>query len=308
MNKTLHKIYVGLFFAVGIAVTLLLGINGYDYYSTSLEDRPFLIENGKQVYTESGEPVKNPKHLSLKPSGDWGHGLGIIGTFMMVIGVSVYMIRKRYGRFFNFGYLKHWLEFHIFLCSVGPVLVLYHTAFKFGGIVSVSFWSMVLVVLSGVVGRFIYLQIPRTIQGHELSVNEINEMMEKMAIKIRSVLSEDSSTLSEFERIASADRYKSFNLLNAVGFFIQDFFNKRRVIKLFKRRLILLGIDKTEKKELINAANSEILFARKIALLRTSQKLFNLWHIFHLPFAITMFVIMVIHVIVTIIFGYKWIF
>jgi len=48
--------------------------------------------------------------------------------------------------------------------------------------------------------------------------------------------------------------------------------------------------------------------ARRIAFLRTSQKFFQLWHIFHLPFAITMFVIMVIHVAVTIIFGYKWIF
>jgi len=308
MNKTLHKIYVGSFFTVGIAVTLLLGINGYDYYSTSLEDRPFLIENGKQVYTETGEPLRNPKHTTLKPSGDWGHGFGIIGTLMMIAGVGIYMVRKRYRKFFNIGYLKHWLEFHIFLCSVGPVLVLYHTAFKFGGIVSVSFWSMVLVVLSGVVGRFIYLQIPRTIQGHELSVNEINSMMEKLAIKIRSVLSEDSSTLSEFEKIASAERYKTFNLVNALGFYIRDFFNTRRVLNLFKQRLKLLGINKQESKELLSAAKTEILYARKIALLRTSQKLFQLWHIFHLPFAITMFVIMIIHVVVTIIFGYKWIF
>jgi hypothetical protein len=128
------------------------------------------------------------------------------------------MIRKRYRKFFNIGYLKHWLEFHIFLCSVGPVLVLYHTAFKFGGLVSVSFWSMVLVVLSGVVGRFIYLQIPRTIQGHEISINELNSIKEKLAIKVRSVMSEDSSTLLEFERVSSADRYKSFRLITAVDF------------------------------------------------------------------------------------------
>ena len=136
MNKTLHRIYVGLFLIVGISVTILLGINGYQYYTTPLEERFF-----------------SPDHVMLKPSGAWGHGFGIIGTLMMIVGVGVYMIRKRYRKFFNLGYLKHWLEFHIFLCSVGPVLVLYHTAFKFGGIVSVSFWSMVLVVLSGVVGR-----------------------------------------------------------------------------------------------------------------------------------------------------------
>jgi hypothetical protein len=291
MNKTLHKIYVGLFLIVGISVTILLAINGFDYYSTSIEERFF-----------------SPDHVSLKPSGALGHGLGIIGTMMMVLGVGIYMIRKRYRIFFNIGYLKHWLEFHIFLCSVGPVLVLYHTAFKFGGLVSVSFWSMVLVVLSGVVGRYIYLQIPRTIQGRELSVQELIEIKEKLAIRVRSVLSEDTSTLSEFERISSADIYKFFKLSTAIGYLHRDFFDIKRVMRLFKKRIKLLGIEKNQRKELMLAAKSELTMARRIALLRTSHMLFQKWHIFHLPFAIAMFVIMVIHVIVTIVFGYKWIF
>ena len=291
MNKTVHKAYIGLFLIVGISVTILLAIYGFDYYTTPMEERFF-----------------NSNHNLLKPSGALGHGFGIIGTLMMIVGVSVYMIRKRYRKFFNIGYLKHWLEFHIFLCSVGPVLVLYHTSFKFGGIVSVSFWSMVLVVLSGVVGRFIYIQIPRTIQGQELSISELNSMKDDLARRIRTVLSEDTSTLSEFERVSSADRYKSFKLITAFGFFIRDFFDTKRVMNLFKYRIKLLGIGKSERDELIKAAKSEIVIARRIALLRTFQKLFNWWHIFHLPFAIAMFVIMIIHVAVTIIFGYKWIF
>lgn len=291
MNKTLHKIYIGLFLIVGICVTILLAINGFDYYSTSIEERFF-----------------NPNHNALKPSGVLGHGFGIVGTLMMIIGVGVYMIRKRYRKLFNIGYLKHWLEFHIFLCSVGPVLVLYHTAFKFGGLVSISFWSMVLVVLSGVVGRFIYLQIPRTIQGRELSEQELIEIKEKLAIRVRSVLSEDTSTLAEFERVSSADRYKSFKLSTAIGYLYRDFFDIKRVTSLFNKRIKLLGIEKNQRKELMQAAKSELTMARKIALLRTSHMLFQKWHIFHLPFAIAMFVIMVIHVLVTIIFGYKWIF
>ncbi len=147
MNKSLHRIYIILFFVVGIAVTLLLGVNGYQYYNAPIEERVFLAQ-----------------HAALKPSGLWGHGFGIIGSLMMIFGVAIYMIRKR-TKLMNFGFLKHWLEFHIFLCTVGPILVLYHTAFKFGGIVAVSFWSMVAVVLSGVVGRFLYVQIPHTIQG-----------------------------------------------------------------------------------------------------------------------------------------------
>jgi hypothetical protein len=291
MNRTLHKIYVGLFLTVGISVSILLAIYGFEYYTIPLEERFF-----------------NPDHNLLKPSGMLGHGFGIIGTLMMIVGVSVYMIRKRYRKFFNIGYLKHWLEFHIFLCSVGPVLVLYHTAFKFGGLVSISFWSMVLVVLSGVIGRFIYLQIPRTIQGRELSEQELIEIKEKLAIRVRSVLSEDASTLTEFERISSADRYKSFKLSTAIGYLHRDYLDIKRVMRLFKKRIKLLGIDEVQRKELLEAAKSELTMARKIALLRTSHMLFQKWHIFHLPFAIAMFVIMVIHVIVTIVFGYKWIF
>src|SRR5665647_3586614 len=132
MNKTIHRIYIGSFLTIGFTATILLTINGYQYYSSLFEERFFL-----------------PQHLSLKPSGILGHGIGILGSLMMILGVAIYMIRKRSRRFNNIGILKHWLEFHIFLCSLGPIFVLYHTAFKFGGIVAVSFWSMIAVVLSG---------------------------------------------------------------------------------------------------------------------------------------------------------------
>lgn len=291
MNKTLHKIYVGMFFLIGISVTILLAINGYDYYTTPLEERFF-----------------NDSHKLLKPSGDWGHGFGIIGTLMMIVGVSVYMTRKRFRKLFNLGYLKHWLELHIFLCSVGPILVLYHTAFKFGGIVSISFWSMVLVVLSGVIGRFIYVQIPRTIQGQQISNQTLNEMKEQYAEKVKSFLKDDNAILMEIDKITSQERYKHVNLSAAIVNIIRDFFNIKKVIRHLKKRITIRQVSKYERKELLNAAKSEIIIARRIALLRTSQKLFHYWHIAHLPFAITMFVIMLIHVAVTIVFGYKWIF
>ena len=291
MNKTLHKIYVGSFFVVGVAVMVLLAINGYDYYSTPLEERFF-----------------NSQHTLLKPSGDWGHGFGIIGTLMMILGVSIYMIRKRVKWFFNFGFLKHWLEFHIFLCTVGPMLVLYHTAFKFGGIVSVSFWSMVLVVLSGVIGRFIYVQIPRTIQGQEMGINAMNDMRENLASKVTEAVDFDGKTLDEFKVITSTERYREFSIIKALLFIPNDYFKIRSILRKIKKYLKFAGLPKIVRKNIIKSAKNEIVLARRIGLLRTFHKLFRYWHIAHLPFAITMFVIMLFHVGVTLAFGYKWIF
>jgi len=291
MNKKLHLIYIGSFFIVGIAVLILLAINGYQYYSIPIEERFF-----------------DPSHTTLKPSGTWGHGFGIIGTLMMIVGVAIYMIRKRAKSLIRLGYLKHWLEFHIFLCTVGPILVLYHTSFKFGGIVSVSFWSMVLVVLSGVVGRFIYIQIPRTVQGNEIDMKDLASMREDLADKLKTEMMFDVRLLHELSYLASIDRYNSLSFLDAILFGAKDLFRIRGFYSRLNKNLAIAGFSKVIRKEIKNKAQAEIILSRRIGRLRTMQSLFKYWHIAHLPFAITMFVIMIIHVIVTLTFGYKWIF
>jgi hypothetical protein len=291
MNKKLHTIYVGSFILIGIVISVFLAVNGYKYYSAPIEERFF-----------------DQLHSTLKPSGAWGHGFGIIGTLLMIIGVGIYMIRKRSRKFLTLGYLKNWLELHIFLCTVGPILVLYHTAFKFGGIVSVSFWSMVLVVISGVVGRFIYIQIPRNIQGKEIDIKDLISMREELAEKMKREMIFDVRLLAELDELASPDRYKSLNIFDLFLFYVKDFFRIHSLMLKLKKNMAIAGFSKVRRKEIQNKAQAEIILSRRLGMLRTMQNLFRYWHVAHLPFALAMFVIMVIHVIVTITFGYKWIF
>ena len=168
MTKTSHRIYLASLVAIVFIILITLIYNGISYYSSGIEER-----------------VYHPDHSLLKPSGLIGHGIGIAGTLFIIIGVSSYMARKRYRFLSRIGILKHWLEFHIFLCTLGPILVLFHTSYKFGGLVAVSFWSMVAVFLSGIIGRFIYLQIPHTIEGRELSLNEVREMKTDVAVVLK---------------------------------------------------------------------------------------------------------------------------
>jgi hypothetical protein len=292
MNKTFHKIYIASFFIAGIASLILLIWYGYDYYRLPLTERPF-----------------SQNHAALKPSGLIGHGLGILGTLMMAAGVSTYMIRKRVRMFYSWGYLKYWLEFHIFLCTLGPVFVLFHTAFKFGGIVAVSFWSMTAVVLSGFAGRYIYVQIPRSIKGNELSLSEINEYRNSLDLEIGQVINK-SSKLRERIRLLFESRIEA--VPGVWGSLLQparDYFFMKRQIALLKSEIAMEGgISRSSGKELLRAVKQRFQLERRNVILKQMQRLFRYWHIFHLPFAITMFVIMIIHVAVTILFGYKWIF
>ena len=291
MNNTQHKIYIWSFIIVGLTVTVLLVVDGFSYYSTSIENRFFHLN-----------------HNSLKPNGFIGHGLGIVGSLMMILGVASYMIRKRKPRLLGFGYLKHWLEFHIFLCSVGPILILYHTAFKFGGIVSVSFWSMTAVVLSGVIGRFIYIQIPRSIQGNELEIEDINTMSTNLTAKLKSEFGINGKFSERLESISFTEQYKNASLGKSIILIFNVYFQSLLLLRKLYNEIDNMNIAKRKAHRVKGLVKSKIVLQRRIGMLRTMQKFFKYWHIIHLPFAIVMFAIMFIHVIVTIIFGYKWIF
>ena len=289
MNKTAHRIYLTLLSLIVILVFAIILNKGYGYYKISLEDRYF-----------------HPDNASLKPSGLLGHGMGILGSLFMILGVSLYMVRKRYRTFSRFGILKHWLEFHIFLCTLGPVLVLFHTTFKFGGIVAISFWSMVAVFLSGIIGRFIYIQIPRTIEGRELSLGEIRSMKGD----IRETLI-NSTQLDDESYKGIVDSVKMRADIYPANFFVRTFSkysdDRKSLIKV-KEIIKQNNLPKSERDQVLSLVKNEISLNRRIDRLVTMQNLFKYWHVAHLPFALVMLVIMIIHVAVTIVFGYKWIF
>ncbi len=289
MNKTAHRIYLALLSLIVLIVFTVIAIRGYSYYQTSLEDRFFHTDDA-----------------SLKPSGIMGHGMGIIGSLCMILGVSLYMARKRFRAFSRLGILKHWLEFHIFLCTLGPVLVLFHTSFKFGGIVAISFWSMVAVFVSGVIGRFIYIQIPHTIEGRELSLNEIREMKGDIGQALGASLSLDEESRQLI--LASATVSKGIYYPNVVQRYFSQWKENRQSVKTVKSVLKKNNIAKRQQSEILKLVKNEISLNRRIERLTLMKNLFKYWHVAHLPFALVMLVIMIIHVAVTIVFGYRWIF
>lgn len=292
MTKTVHRLYIIFFLIAGIASLFLLNAYGYDYYRLPIEERPF-----------------HRLDHTLTPSGYLGHGFGILGTVLMSLGVVVYMMRKRMRTFIRLGFLSHWLELHIFLCTIGPLFILYHTSFKFGGIVSISFWSMAAVVLSGVAGRFIYVQIPHSIEGKELSASEIEEMDVQLSGQLKSGANLSPVLMAKIEGFLSTEKYSAHSYLESLKFVIKDYLYLGKRMKLVQKEIESAGVPKEViHKTIMPALKQKMVLTRKIGSLKFMHGMFRYWHIFHLPFAIVMFIIMIIHVGVTIVFGYRWIF
>jgi hypothetical protein len=273
MKTAVHRIYIGTMVLIVVATAILLVYYGYSYYNTTLEERFY-----------------HPDHILLKPSGLVGHGIGIIGSLSMVAGVSIYMLRKRVKSLGRLGKLKHWLEFHIFLCTLGPLLILFHTSFKVGGVVAISFWSMMAVVLSGIIGRFIYIQIPRTIEGRELSLNEVRSLKTDIRDVLITKYTLNKDSLDVIVESTLAGR------------------KNRTGARQIRRTLKDNHLTRLQRSQVMKLVKNEISLNRRIDRLERMQNLFKYWHVAHLPFALIMLIIMVIHVAVSIVFGYTWIF
>ena len=292
MAKDVHKVYVFFLIAAGLLSTLVIGIHGAGYYTTPLEDRPF-----------------HPQYISLKPTGLLGQGYGIIGSLMITVGAILYSSRKRWRALANLGRIKNWLEFHIFLCLLGPILVVYHTTFKIGGLVAVSFWSMAAVVLSGVIGRYFYVQIPKGIHGNELSSQDLVTENERIAETLRKQFGFDADLLKLIDSAALPSKpVADMGLMEVITFFvINDLTRRSRLHTLFET-LERRGLQAQMLSRIRVMASRRIMLTRRIAFLQQFKKIFHYWHVVHLPFSIVMFVILSIHVGVAIAFGYTWIF
>jgi hypothetical protein len=283
-TKPLH------YFLITIATILIAGLivlidYGYVYYSSPVQGR-----------------FRLPHHDELKPSGTIGHKLGFAGSGMLVL-LLIYSVRKRSRFMKGKGALSLWLKFHIFLGVAGPILITFHSAFKLRGIVGISYWSMVIVALSGLLGRYLYAQIPRAISGKEEESAEVEKELDAINTRLAEALEPNSlqkvQQIASFEKNVSASAFRSLFLCLADDF---RWWSRKRKLKNFLSEQS--SISASERIEIIKLARIRQKHLRQITLLRGSQELFKYWHIFHIPLAQTMYLTMIIHIAVAIKTGY----
>jgi len=260
-----------------------------------------LFAFGKNYYlAPSSIRVRLPLHPVLRQSGSVGHFLGILGALFMVLLLG-YSLRKRLRFMWKWGNANDWLEVHIFLGISGPVLVLLHTVFEFSGIVGVSFWSMVLVVASGIVGRYLYQSIPRTISGTELSRIELEAEEIGITFELRKRIPRGHpfwDRMDGFETSLSATHSRPLRSLRE-EFRLRATFNR----SLKKTKALSFG----ERRKLMSLVLKRQKLIRRKQFLDKTQKILYYWHVVHVPFVILMFLILAIHIYVSVKMGNTWI-
>lgn len=264
--------WLGILYLLSLAAIGWWLWSGGDYYGTALEQRPH-----------------HPDYARLTAGGEWGHLYGIAGSLLIVL-LLLYIPRKRLKALSRLGSLKTWLDVHIWMGITGPLLILLHSAFKVGGLVSFSFWSMTAVAVSGVLGRYLYLQIPRDESGEELDSRGIQSRQE-------SLLSEAGLN---WESLPPGIRARLDGPAGGLFSWLRDDLGGWARRAAWTRELQAGGM--AEPSAAIQALRRLEVLQRRRGALDAAKRLLHYWHVFHRPFAFIMVLFMVIHIAVALLF------
>jgi hypothetical protein len=282
---------------LALSVVLVVGGYGYDYYMLSATQRPF-----------------SPKHDLLRPSGTIGIRLGMLGVLMFFL-IYLYPLRKKWGWLGRQGNSRHWLDFHIVLGTTAPIIIAFHSSFKFGNIAGMAFWSMLMVTLSGFVGRYLYAQIPRNLNAAELSMRE----MQEREAALRKELAEQRETFgfavdALYQLPSAAKVAKTPAIASLISMVLIDFrrpfrtsWVRLRNAGFFPWVFSLFGLFPTGDRGLeraIHIAKTEAKLSKSIAFLSRTQRIFQLWHVVHRPFSYAFAILAIIHISLALFMGY----
>jgi hypothetical protein len=293
-----HRTRLLLAWLLALAVVLVIAGYGLNYYTLSAAQRPF-----------------SPKHEILRPSGSVGIKLGMLGVLMFFL-IYLYPLRKKWGWLGRQGNSRHWLDFHIVLGTAAPLIIAFHSSFKFGNIAGMAFWSMLMVTLSGFVGRYLYSHIPRGLSAAELSMKEIQEKEETL----RKELAEQKATFgfsvdALAELPSPAEVAKTPLIASLLSMFLIDLKRpfKASVLRLrsagFGRWLFsFFGLFSTRDQKLeraIRVAQKQASLSQSIVFLARTQRIFQLWHVIHRPFSYAFAILALLHIGIALFMGYR---
>lgn len=292
-----HRIRLVAGYLIAIALVVGLSAYGFSYYTLSSADRPF-----------------SPKHVLLRPSGSIGLKLGFLG-FAIFLGIFLYPLRKAWPWLSQQGSARHWLDIHVLLGITAPFIIAFHSSFKFRGFAGIAFWIMVAVSLSGVIGRYLYSQIPRRVNAAEISMRELQEFQAKMAEQLAEQDLLPQSDLRSLMKLPSQQRVDAmFMPISLVYMMMLDVARAFGIARLRRRALgfgetvrTLGGFLRTSHHDLeraIELAKEEAATAKRVLFLKRSQQVFHLWHVVHKPFSYTFALLAIIHIVVVMMMGY----
>ncbi len=234
------------------------------------------------------------------PDEGLGYYLGLTGGVLMLLAYG-YSLFKYVPALRTKWVMKHWLTAHLLFGLVGPFLIMFHSTFHIGSLNGgIALFSVFLVFVSGVMGRFLYSKTHYGLGGKKAKVNDLKDLLRFSGRKIKSkrldnfthsvMVHPDSfwGALWDLMSFGWRSRWLYFQLTGDMRHHIKVMVAQQGCSRAQARQQI-----KTFKLQL----RDYILTLRKVALFSVYERFFAFWRNSHTPMVYLLLMSGIVHVI-----------
>lgn len=245
----------------------------------------------------------------VNPEDGVGYWLGIVGASMMA-ALLLYPLRKRIRLLHVLGPTKTWFKLHMILGLVGPLLILYHCNFQLGSINSkVAFYCMLLVAGSGVIGRHFYARIHRGLYGRKTSLQELQKELAESATKSHGMAKLMPELVGRLDALSNELQgcavTQSLGVARSLKWTLTHQFTRVSLIMTARRELKAAASQSAViAQDFRGASLAAARYIRnytnlmgRVAQFSFYERMFALWHVFHLPIFFMMVITALFHVL-----------
>jgi len=242
-------------------------------------------------------------------NSDFAYYIGLVGGLLM-LALLLYPLRKRIAALERLGKMESWFKFHMVAGIVGPLLVLFHSTFRTGSLNgAAALYAMLLVAISGVMGRFIYRHVHRGLYGKKLTLEDASVQMTECSDHVRSVYALQPDIEPRLKAFHDAAFDQTGSWLFRTWRFVILHWKSRRLAKKVRgdaknalrkqfqkhgggRREVIINYRVA--REQIDRYLDSVVMASQFSVW---EKLFSYWHLLHIPFLYLLVFSGVVHVV-----------
>ena len=215
-----HRLRLSVAILAAASLIIALSIWGFDYYRLDLAGR-----------------AESPLHPMLRPSGSVGLRLGMLGIALYAV-LFLYPIRKRWRWLGSIGKTRHWLDFHVLVGITAPILITFHASFKLRGLAGMAYWIMMAVALSGFIGRYMYAQIPRSLNADQIAFGELEQQAANLASELERQELFRPEEVAPLLNVPSAKEIRAMPLVKVLATLIRLDLSRPFLVSRLRRRVL----------------------------------------------------------------------
>lgn len=245
----------------------------------------------------------------LTPEEGAGYWFGIVGSSIMAF-LLLYPLRKRVRAFRNVGRTSGWFQWHMVLGIIGPALIVVHSNWKLASMnATVATVVMLVVVASGIIGRYLYTRVHVGFYGRKAEVGQILADVSVLKEALGGDVPQAGQLLAELRAFEANMLAPHRGALSQMWAFATIGFRQAgirgRMMRFVKTTIATEGKSRgwswytRRKRQKLARDHLRLYFAAvsKAARFAIYDKLFATWHVLHMPLFFLLVFAAIVHIV-----------